>query len=138
MARYLASAAVPAVLGTDPLVQLLDLDDLVEAARLAAHQRFDGPLNLAGDGVLPLSTVIKLSGRLRAAMPETALRAALQALWVVGAGLVPGAHAAFLRDTYVADTTALVAQLGFRPRYGITGVLAHHASLRRGAMRFAA
>jgi UDP-glucose 4-epimerase len=138
MAQLLASTAVPAVLGTDPLMQLLDVDDLVEAVRLAAYQRFDGPLNVAGDGVLPLSTLVKLSGRFRAGMPEAALRVALQGLWVVGAGLVPGAHAAYLRDTFVADTTALVERLGFRARYGIAGILARHASLRRGAMRFAA
>ena len=33
LARLLAPAAVPAVIGTDPLVQVLDLDDLVEAVR---------------------------------------------------------------------------------------------------------
>jgi UDP-glucose 4-epimerase len=138
LARLLAPAVVPAVIGTDPLVQLLDVDDLVEAVRLAAHGRADGSCNVAGEGVLPLSTLIKLSGRLRAAVPESALRMALQGLWVVGAGLVPGAHVAYLRDTFVADTTRMVERLGFRSRYAIRDALARHVSLRRRGVPAAA
>src|SRR5690606_33959351 len=103
MARVLASPVVPAVLGTDPLVQLLDLDDLVDAVRLAALEGRDGTFNVAGEGVLPLSTVVKLSGRVRARLLEPVLRLALQSLWVIGAGAVPGAHVAYLRDTCVGD-----------------------------------
>ncbi len=89
MAQLLAPSAVPAVIGTDPLMQLLDLDDLVEAVRTAAHGRLDGAFNVAGEEVLPLSTVIKLAGDCARALPEAALRLALQSMWVVGAGLVP-------------------------------------------------
>ena len=138
LARLLAPAAVPAVLGTDPLVQLLDVDDLVEAARAAALGRADGAFNVAGEGVLPLSTVIKMSGRLRAAVPESVLRLGLQSMWVLGAGLVPGAHAAYLRDTFVADTTRIAEELGCPSRYAIRDALARHVSRRRSGLRFAA
>ena len=105
--RMFASMLVPAVLGADPLVQLIHVDDVVDAARLAAHAVWDGTFNVAGDGVLPLSTVIKLVGRLRAAAPESAVRAALDALWVAGIGNVPGAHTTYLRDTFVARVDEL-------------------------------
>jgi UDP-glucose 4-epimerase len=139
VAQFLASSVVPAVLGTDPLVQLLDVDDLVEVVRTAAHGRADGAINVAGDEVLPLSTVIKLSGRLRAPLVETALRIALQSLWVVGVGLVPGAHVAYLRDTFVADTARMADVLGCRARYAIRDVLGRHAAgIRRAAFHRAA
>ena len=138
MAQLLAPSAVPAVIGTDPLMQLLDLDDLVEAVRTAAHGRLDGSFNVAGEEVLPLSTIIKLAGRLRAALPEAVLRLALQSMWVVGAGLVPGAHVSYLRDTFVADTTCMEEALGFRSRYGIRDALARHLGTRRGGQRRAA
>ncbi|MCC6763994.1 MAG: NAD-dependent epimerase/dehydratase family protein [Deltaproteobacteria bacterium] len=128
-ARLLAAAFVPAVLGADPLVQLLHVEDLVEATRLAVHGRYDGAFNVAADGVLPWSTVIKLSGRVRAAFVEPILRPLLRSLWVVGAGLVPGEHVAYLRETFVADTTRAAEQLGFRGRDGIRGVLARHTGL---------
>jgi UDP-glucose 4-epimerase len=130
-ARVLAPVLVPAVLGTDPLVQLIDLADLVEATRLVVHGRHDGAYNVAGEGVLPCSTVIKLSGRLRGAVVESALRPFLQSLWVVGAGIVPGAHVAYLRETFVADPTRAGEVLGFRCRYAIGDVIARH----RGAGR---
>jgi UDP-glucose 4-epimerase len=137
-AQLLASSAVPAVIGTDPLMQVLDIDDLVEAVRTAAHGRADGAFNVAGDEVLPLSTIIKLSGRLRAAFPETALRLGLQSLWVVGAGLVPGAHASYFRATWVADTSRMVDVLGFRSRYALRDALGRHVGSRRGGLRRAA
>jgi UDP-glucose 4-epimerase len=137
-ARYLAPLAVPAILGTDPLVQLLHLEDLVDGVRLAAHERLDGPCNLAGEGVLPLSTIIKLAGRVRVAMPEATARTATQALWTVGVGLVPGMHVAYLRDTFVADTTRAQAFLGFRPRYGTREAVARHVAVRRSRGRLAA
>jgi UDP-glucose 4-epimerase len=130
--RMFAPMLVPAVLGADPLVQLIHVDDVVDAARLAAHAGRDGTFNIAGDGVLPFSTVIKLVGRLRAAAPESAVRAALDALWVAGIGNVPGAHTAYLRDTFVADTSRAPDLLGFQPRYAIRDAIAHHVAARRG------
>ena len=130
--RMFASMLVPAVLGADPLVQLIHVDDVVDAARLAAHAVCDGTFNVAGDGVLPLSTVIKLVGRLRAAAPESAVRAALDALWVAGIGNVPGAHTTYLRDTFVADTSRALDLLGFRARYAIRDAIGHHVAARGG------
>ncbi|MEB2285964.1 MAG: NAD-dependent epimerase/dehydratase family protein [Myxococcales bacterium] len=127
MAQMLAPIFVPAVLGTDPLLQLVDLEDLVEATRLAVHGRHDGAFNIAGEGVLPWSTVIKLSGRLRAALLDSVLRSLLQSLWVVGAGLVPGEHVAYLRETFVGDTTRAADVLGFRSRYEARDVVVRHA-----------
>jgi len=138
MARLLAAPVVPAVLGTDPLMQLLDLDDLVEAVRLAALERHDGTFNVAGDGVLPLSTVIKLSGRVRVPALESVLRVALQSLWVIGAGIAPGLHVPYLRETCVADTTRAADVLGFRSRYGIGDVLERAGTLGRGGLQRAA
>jgi UDP-glucose 4-epimerase len=138
LARQLAPFLVPALLGTDPLVQVLDVDDLVEAVRAAAYGRVDGACNVAADGVLPWSTLVKLSGRIRAAMVEPALRLALHALWMVGAGVVPAAHAAYLRDTCVVDTTRMGDVLGMRARYGIGDAIARHRGLAGGRLRVAA
>ena len=138
MARLLATGIVPAVLGTDPLVQLLDLDDLAEAVRLVVHGRHDGTFNVAGEGVLPWSTVAKLTGAVRAPMLAAALRVVLQSLWIVGAGIVPGAHVGYVRETFVADTTRALDALGFRGRYGITDVIARHVGFGRGRLSHAA
>jgi nucleoside-diphosphate-sugar epimerase len=75
-AQTLTPLVIPALLGSEPLVQVVHADDLVDAARLACHAGRDGTFNVAGAGVLPFSTVVKLIGRLRAPAPEIALRRA--------------------------------------------------------------
>jgi UDP-glucose 4-epimerase len=137
-AQTLTPLVIPAVLGADPLVQVLHADDLVDAARLACHAGRDGTFNVAGEGVLPFSTVVKLIGRLRAPAPEIAIRRALQALWIAGVGVVPAAHVSYLRETIVADTARAADVLGLRARYTIQDALAQHAALRRRGTRPAA
>jgi len=138
LARMLAPLAVPAVLGCDPLVQLLHLDDLVDLVQLVAHDRHDGVLNVAGSGVLPFSTIIKLAGRVRAPVPDATLRRALQTMWTLGLGLAPGVHLRYLRDTFVADTRRMETEVGFRPRYTTGEALARHVAARWTRGRLAA
>ncbi len=137
-ARMLAPLAVPAVLGCDPLVQLLHIDDLVDLIQLVAHEPYDGVLNVAGSGVLPYSTIVKLAGRVRAPVPNGTLRRTVQALWTLGVGLVPGAHVRYLRDTFVADIGRMVKDVGFRPRYTTGEALARHVAARWTRGRLAA
>jgi UDP-glucose 4-epimerase len=131
LARLLARPLVPAVLGRDPLMQLLHVEDLVDAALLAIHGAHDGAFNVAASGVLPLSTIIKLSARLRMPGLESAVRATLDTLWMLGVGAVPGAHTAYLRETCVGDTTRAAAVLGFHPRYSTHDVVTRHVGARQ-------
>ena len=61
--RYLARRVVPTMMGFDPLGQFLHEVDAIAAFKLAIDRDFPGIFNIVGDGVLPLSTVIKLAGR---------------------------------------------------------------------------
>jgi hypothetical protein len=57
---------------------------------------------------------------------------------VVGAGLVPAAHVAYVRETFVADTTRAEDGLGWRARYAIGDVLTRAWARRHMRVRFAA
>jgi UDP-glucose 4-epimerase len=61
--RMLQLPAVPMVLGFDPRVQFVHEDDVVHALEHAAFHVAPGIYNVAGDGVLALSEVIDLVGR---------------------------------------------------------------------------
>ena len=52
------------MMGFDPLVQLLHEIDAIAAFKLAINRDVRGTFNIVADGVLPLSTVIKLAGRI--------------------------------------------------------------------------
>jgi class 3 adenylate cyclase len=63
LSNYLARRFVPTMMGFDPLWQLLHEADAVAAFRLAILRDVPGTFNIVGDGVLPLTTIIKLAGR---------------------------------------------------------------------------
>jgi UDP-glucose 4-epimerase len=62
--RMLSLPAVPMVLGFDPRYQFVHEDDVVHALEHASFNDLPGTYNVAGDGVLALSEVIGLLGKL--------------------------------------------------------------------------
>ena len=116
--RLLASAVVPTVLGFDPRVQLLDADDAVGAMRRAALHPVRGAVNVAADGVVSLSRVLRhvrrpalpIAAPLWGPLVGAARRAAGQAP-------LPDEAARYLRYGRGVDTTRMRRDLGFRPRY---------------------
>jgi UDP-glucose 4-epimerase len=110
--RYLARPIAPTVLGFDPRLQLLHEYDAVQATVRAARLRFAGTVNVAGAGVVALIQALRLAGRLR--VP-------------VHPGLV-GELAPLLRFSPVADTTRMITEFGYHPRY--TTLEALYAHLR--------
>jgi UDP-glucose 4-epimerase len=61
--RMLRLPAVPMVLGFDPRVQFVHEDDVVHALEHAAFHVTSGIYNVAADGVLALSEIIDLAGK---------------------------------------------------------------------------
>lgn len=103
VARYLGRALVPSLLGYDPLIQLVHEVDAVGALKWAVFRNVPGAYNIVGDGVLPLSTVIKLAGRTRAPLPGPFARRASAALWLAQLGDAPAGFLRYLRYLCVAD-----------------------------------
>jgi UDP-glucose 4-epimerase len=113
VSRFLGQAAVPTVLGYDPLVQLLGEDDVVRAFKLALDADYAGSFNIAADGVLPLSTVLALSGKLPLPLPYRVLIPATRLLWMSQLVEAPPVFIDFLRYSCVADTRKAMHELGF-------------------------
>jgi UDP-glucose 4-epimerase len=65
-ARMFSFPMVPMVLGFDPRYQFVHEDDVVRALEHASFNALPGIYNVAGDGVLALSEVISLLGKLPA------------------------------------------------------------------------
>lgn len=115
--RWLSRRFVPTLLGFDPLVQFLHEMDAVAAFKLALDRDAPGVFNIVGEGVLPVSTVIKLAGRVAVPVPRRLLRAATSLLWMANANEAPPHFVSFLRYLCVADGTAARAGLGFVPAF---------------------
>ena len=115
--RWLSRRLVPTLLGFDPLVHFLHEMDAVAAFKVAIDREVPGIFNIVGDGVLPISTVIKLAGRLAVPLPRALLRQSMAALWLAGANEAPPAFTEFLRYICVADGRRARAELGFVPAF---------------------
>jgi UDP-glucose 4-epimerase len=111
VARWLSRRLVPTVMGHDPLVQFLHEVDAVAALKLALDRDAPGVFNIVGEGVLPISTVIKLAGRLSVPIPYSIFRRVAALLWVAQLSEAPPAFVAALRYLCVAD--------GLRARHGL-------------------
>jgi UDP-glucose 4-epimerase len=70
LANYLAGPRVPTVLGFDPLYQFMHERDAADAICLALQQRLHGVFNVAGAQPVPLSLLIKVTGRTQIPLPE--------------------------------------------------------------------
>lgn len=117
LTRYLARRLVPTAMGFDPLVQFLHEVDAIAAFKLAIDRDHPGVYNVVGDGVLPLSTVIKLAGRLALPIPHPLAHTFGAALWLAQLVEAPPSFLSYLRYVCVADGAKAKRDLGFRPAY---------------------
>jgi UDP-glucose 4-epimerase len=129
VSSYLSLPIVPVMMGHDPLVQLLHEDDAVAAFKLVVDADFNDQYNVAGDGVLPLNTVLALLGKLPLPLPYSLAYPLAKVLWMTQIVDAAPVFLGFLRYLCVADTTKIRRELGFAPRYDIRQTLADFAGL---------
>jgi UDP-glucose 4-epimerase len=117
LTRYLAMPVVPTALGYDPRLQLLHESDAVEALRLAAVGHRPGVVNVAGDGVVALSQVLRRAGKIRIPVPAPALGLAGAVVRNTGVLDITAEESRYLNFGRVVDTTRLREVFGYLPRY---------------------
>lgn len=131
LTRYLARRLVPTMMGYDPLWQFLHEADAIAAFKLAIFRDLPGTFNIVGDGVLPLSTVIKLAGRLALPIAHPIARPLVGALWVAQVAEAPPAFLDYLRYVCVADGEKAAEVMGFTPAYTTREALLDFTSAQR-------
>lgn len=123
--RLLEAPAALTVLGFDPLLQLLHPDDLAEVLKRVVDKPCDGAFNLAGPGVMPLSAMLRMAGRIGLPLPAPLASSAASLLWrAQGSGL--GVSLDYLRYPWLVDDERARARLGFTPRYDVREVVASY------------
>ncbi len=115
--RYFGARTVTTLLGYDPLMQFLHEDDLVDAVLLALARDLSGPFNLAGAGVLPLSTLLRLAGKRNWPCPHPLLYSLRYLDSVARTSDPPQAFYDYLRFLWVVDASRAARELGFAPLY---------------------
>jgi UDP-glucose 4-epimerase len=125
--RMLKRPVVPTLLGYDPLWQAVHEEDAARALHRALTADASGEFNIVGQGVLPLSGLVRQAGSRPIPLPGPLFRAALHALGTVGAAGLPVALLDYIHFSWVADGERAETALGFIP--------IHHARDAAAALR---
>jgi UDP-glucose 4-epimerase len=127
LTRYLGRRLVPTLLGFDPLLQFAHEVDALAAFKLAVMRDVPGVFNIASDGVLPLSTVIKLAGRMGLPIAHPVAYPLARALWAAQLSEAPWTFLDYLRWICVADTERAARELRFVPTFSTREAVLDHA-----------
>lgn len=115
----LNTPVVPSLLGFDPLLQVIYLDDAVAAmVHAATLADVNGVVNVAADGVLPLWQILGISGRPTVPVVHLLANPTIRITQLVGLGRLLAAvpfDPEYLRYPWVADNHKMVTELGYVP-----------------------
>jgi UDP-glucose 4-epimerase len=114
LATYLLPKRVPTVLGFDPLFQFMHEDDCARAIADAACSELRGVYNVAGPQPLPLSALIKASGRTAVPLPEALFTGLLGRF---GLPRLPRGAVNHIKFPVVVDDAAFLRATGFAPEF---------------------
>lgn len=133
MTRFLRDPAAPVLLGFDPMMQVIHERDVIDALVHAVIQDVPGVYNIGAEGVLPLSRLMALAGKLPIPIFH------LFAYWgasAMGSGGLPVARYLpleldYLRYPWVGDLSRMRDELQFTPRYTAEETLREFAGQQR-------
>jgi UDP-glucose 4-epimerase len=129
-ARYLSLPMVPTHLGFDPRIQVVHEDDALEALVATVRRPVHGAVNVAGPGTIGLTRLLRLARRVPLPIVGPLFGSVADGLERVGfAGLSPDFRR-LLRHGRGVDTTRLVEEVGYRPRYSTPMAVADYVDQR--------
>jgi UDP-glucose 4-epimerase len=107
------------VLGFDPMVQLIHMDDACRAMVLALKPGVRGVYNVTGPGEVPLSTILKELGRRRVPVPHFLVRALLRRAFEARLTGFPPEEVDHLQYLCAVDGSRAARDLGYAPRHSL-------------------
>jgi UDP-glucose 4-epimerase len=116
LTRYFAQPVVPTVLGRDPRLQFVHLDDALEVLHRSVTEEHPGTYNVAGPGLLTLSQAIRRAGHVAVPVLEPGLSWAAGVARALGFGRYGLDQLDLFVHGRVVDTTRLIKEYGFTPR----------------------
>jgi UDP-glucose 4-epimerase len=111
LATFLRGPRVPTVLGFDPLFQFMHERDVAEALALAVEKRPRGVFNVAGPQPVPLSVLVRETGRRAVPLPEILFR---NLLGRFGLPRLPQGAIDHIKYPVVIDAAAFRRATGFQ------------------------
>jgi UDP-glucose 4-epimerase len=132
--RYLSQTVCPTYMGFDPRIQLVGIDDALEAIVAAVRNPVAGAVNVAGPGTIGLARMIRLAGRRALPIAAPLFGAVTSAGQRLGLDAQSEDFQRLLRYGRGVDTKRLTDEVGYTPRQStVAAVEAWAASTRTAA-----
>ena len=114
LASFIEGPSVPVVAGFDPLFHFIHEEDAAEAIVLAFEHKLHGVYNVCGPAPMPLSMIIRQSGRKVLRVPERFLSVVMGRF---GLPRLPAGAIDHLKFPIVVDSTAFRKATGYEHRF---------------------
>jgi UDP-glucose 4-epimerase len=115
--RYLSLPVVPTYLGFDPRIQWIHERDAIDALVAAIRNPVRGPVNVAAEGTIGVTRMLRLAGKLTVPLLPPLFGAASNAGKRAGVLSLSPDFERLLRYGRALDTTRLTEEIGFVPRF---------------------
>jgi UDP-glucose 4-epimerase len=115
--RYLSQPACPTYMGFDPRIQLVHIEDGLEALVAVVRNPVDGPVNVAGPGTIGLGRMIRLAGGRALPLAGPLFGPITSAAERFGLDAYSEDFRRLLRYGRGVDTTRLTEEVGYAPRH---------------------
>jgi UDP-glucose 4-epimerase len=114
--RYLSQRVCPTFMGFDPRIQLVDIEDALEALVAAVRNPVRGAVNVAGPSTIGLAKMIRLAGRRALPIASPLFGAVTSTGQRLGLDNQSEDFQRLLRYGRGVDTRRLTDEVGFTPR----------------------
>ena len=131
--RYLTQPVCPTYMGFDPRIQLVDIEDALEALVAAVRNPVPGAVNVAGPGTIGLSRMIRLAGRRPLPIASPLFGAVTSSGQRLGLDAQSEDFQRLLRYGRGVDTRRLVEEVGYAPRHSTVDAVGSWAEQARAA-----
>ncbi|MEM1347426.1 MAG: NAD-dependent epimerase/dehydratase family protein [Myxococcota bacterium] len=121
--RYLRMKRPVMLLGFDPMIQLVHVEDLVTAIERALTPGIRGIFNIAGPSPVPLSYAIKRAGRRPLVLPEPVARGIMQAAWSLQLSDWPAPELDYIKYVCMVDDSLARTELGYHHAHDLDSIL---------------
>ncbi len=117
--NYLRLERPITVLGFDPMVQLIHVDDACRAMALALKPGVRGVYNVAGPGQVPLSAALRELGRKPIPVPHFLVRGLVRRAFEARLTSFPPEEVDHIQYLCVVDGSRAARDLGYAPRHSL-------------------
>lgn len=128
--RFLRLERPVTLMGFDPMMQVIHVQDVVSAIIRALTPGIRGVYNIAGPPPVPLSLLLEKLGRRPRPVPEPVLRAMLHMGWSLKLSNWPWPELDHIKYVCMVDDTNARRELGFEPTHTIDDIvydILHHS-----------